>query len=374
MVEVSRRETAAAVAVLSVTAVGCGAQTDEARPGTAASSGPARAAGTVLDDARLVDSPAGAIVVSASGLYRANSRGLSRLGEPPTGARVGDVAFSDSANGVLAVLGDRDITVYSSVDGGAHWVPRSAKAVDSNLAPAGISSVRVAVAGSCIVIVAREATNTNFSQAVGLVSSNGGITWSTTRLPVAGEVAAASGVFWLVGGVQNQDVFSSGDGLTWAVTRPAGLGGDSAVGRITELEDGSVILPVTRTGSPGSISFARSADRGATWSAMSGTQIDSVREPGIAAPASLGRDGSWLVIETDGSRVYAGKLTADEPAVMSPNGLPPNVTGVVYRGKSDIVALASPSDCPAGKHSCASSTSVFGSTDGGQTWEGFTAS
>ncbi len=359
-----RRQVAVLVAVLTVLAPGC------ARLSHPQSS--ARAGRAILSvDARLIAAGTDVYVLSGNALYRAQGTGLTTVngGLPAAGSATRAVGF-EGAHGVMAAAEGPAVTVFNSSDAGRSWRETALESL-SKAAPDGVGDVQVAQADRRIVVLAREMTSSNFASAI-MLTSSGDHAWKIRQAPTAGRLVSANGLFWLVGGVEGNQVYASSDGSKWTsvalpVNAPSWTAGSPAA--VQGL--GTVIaITVHGAGDASRVLLIRSIDRGRTWSEMASVAVSAHTEADTTVPMAITPDGDWFVIEPDGSRVYRGNLVhAVSKDPISPNGLPSGVGQIAFSSSTDGMALGARTSCPRGKGSCRSTQIALVTRDGGQTWE-----
>ena len=308
-------------------------------------------------------------VISAAGLQSVNTGQVGSARRLPTSDTVPSVAFADDVNGWLGALAAGSIRVYHTSDGGSVWASAGSTTILGNEP---IADVRIAAIGERIVVIAIDQTSSNFSSAAALVSADGGKTWSTSRAPVAGRISALVSTFWLVGGVQGNQVYTSATGLVWTPVSLSVSGATWSAGTPVAISGSRILLPLTIRDANGvtRISMRVSGDNGGTWTEAATVSPPENTAVGIAVPVSISQDGTWETITTDGTKVYQGNVNqpSSAPSIVSPNGLTGNPIGLVFLTRSQGVALTTSSACPSGKPSCTTIEKVFGSDDGGQTW------
>lgn len=352
------------IILIALAGAGCG------RPQVAQSPAGNSRAG-LSADARLVASGTDEFVLSGNSLYGLRAGTLVKVAAlaPPQGSAVRAVAF-DGANGAMVASNGALLTMFSSSDIGHTWKQIGSKSLAQE-APDGLGDVDIAVANGRTVVLADEPSGSNFSSALVLTSAGTTGDWVLGRAPSAGTLFAADGLFWLVGGVEHNQVFVSEDGAQWMPTKlpvsaPSWSAGPGAAG-----PGGGAIIPVTvhKPGAASTVSLLRTTDHGLTWSLVASVALSVHTEVGITAPVAVSPGGSWVIVQADGARVFRGD-GADPASIqtISPNGLPAGVGQVAFPSSTDGLALAGVSVCPAGKNSCATSMAAFRTLDGGQTW------
>lgn len=284
-------------------------------------------------------------------------------------AQIASVAFADQQNGWLGALVSGSIRIYRTSNGGSGWAQAGSTSILGNEP---VASVNVAAIGQRIVVLAIDQTSSNFSSAAAVVSTDGGATWSTARAPVAGTISTAGNSYWLVGGVQNNQVYTSTTGLAWTPITLSATGTTWSAGNPVGISGGRVVLPLTIRDSGGSttVSIRVSSDSGATWTEAASVTPSETTAVGVAAPVSIAEDGTWQTFATDGSKIYEGSVDqpSAQPKILSPNGIAGSPIEVLFLSGTQGVLLAASTVCPSGKASCSTGEELFGTTDSGQTW------
>lgn len=341
-------------------------------PGSTASLGLATSspvAGGALTEVQLARAGSNVLVLTRQGLYKATGEQLDAVTPSlPAQSVSRAVAAEDSLHLVVAVaVDDSTVIEFRSADGGSTWAAAGRESIPTLN---GIANVHIGIAGSRIVVLANEATNSNVSSAMIAASADDGATWTVAQSPTGGEISSAGGVFWLVGGVMGDKVLASADGVSW---RPVTIPVASAywtAGNPTTVDGIGVVVPITSHDptAESQVTFWASTDQGITWRAL-GSVAAPHTEFNTTVPASVTSDGHWIAIWPDGSKILSGILGDIEGrAIASPNGLPNNVSAVVFSSATEGVADAAQGSCPNGKLSCISTTVVVHTRDGGQTW------
>lgn len=322
-----------------------------------------------LSGAQFVRAGPSAIVLATTGLYRASGNRLQPLSPPfpPTSGQREALAAADPMHFVAAATIDAQaVDERQSVDGGQTWTsPASVRVPTDN----GIGSLSVGAIDTYIVALANEASSAAVSNAMVAASSDKGASWSVVSSPAGGTLSAEGGVFWLVGGVMGDRVYESNDGMSWRpvnlpVTAPYWTAGSPA-----QVEGVGTVIPITTHEQGASqIIFVASQDQGVSWRVL-GAAPGPQTEFSTTLPTSITSSSDWMTVSPDGSKILAGNISqVDAHRIISPNGLPSNVYGVVLLSSTEAYALAAPSSCPDGKQSCTSTTVLLHSVDGGQTW------
>lgn len=377
------RRIAALIAAVIAVSVSCGTQPSALRP--AASPGQSSASGQpVPSGVQIVHGLGGRLFLLSSRLLLDATDGLSTVNPslPAIGSAKG-LAFAPSGKAWLAVLGvgGRAVLLYVSTDGGKSWTLFGQQTVSKAQAPDGVSDVSVAATDNQVVVVATVARNTAFSDGVALVVDTATGTWTTARAPVAGDVTAATGKYWLVGGISFNEIYGSDDGLVWV--RSSAPVNASMWDWTTSVPVGTsstaVLLPVTvqSSGTSQQVSVFSTQDDGTTWTNVGTTKTDVAE--GVTFAMSITSDANWYAIARDGSRSYRGDANPPyDVQPISPSGLSMSsgdgVSDIAFTTATHGLALVSHNDCPpnarASRSSCTNTLVAEWTDDGGQTWSG----
>lgn len=308
----------------------------------------------------------GVLAYGESGVYRADRDALVHVGAYPDSASVRS-EFADLGGDRLAVAtaDGAAIRLYVSDDRAATWVLAGSTSVDTI---DGIVGIDLAWHGGTFVVLADEQSSSAFRFALLTISADGGVTWKTSQAPTGGRLSTANGWWWLTGGVSSDQVFRSVDGIDWHQVKVPMPAKEWTADRVIDVDGVGAVVPITvhNQDLESSVVFVATADGGQSWSEVGSTAAPPSAS-GSSIPSAIAADGSWIVVYVDGSGVISGRFGVDGAKVTSPNGLPENVTDIRMSTLS-LTAVATPSSCPTGKNSCASSVGVFRSLDGGQTW------
>lgn len=375
-----RRLAAVCAVVLALTAVGCSSAGSSPRPTKPqviptrtpndSTTRPPGATSPPLvspfGSPRLVKAPGGTFIVAEEGFFHLLSdgaRALNVTGLAETHAFA--IAATDDEILAAGLAQARTAIVVRSADSGRSWQGVGRVELPTT---SGIASISIGMVDQKYVVVGTEMTSSNVSFGSWGSTSDGGADWDAGNTPVGGAIGTAGGEFWLNGGVVGDEVFRSQTGRTWDAVSLGVQGNSWTAGQVYEGAMGSVVLPVTRHEESGSIlDFLVSSDA-ESWT-VGGSIAGPPTEVGVTIPSVVNASNEWFAILPDGSRVMSGTIGASEDVEpISPNGLPSNVLDVAYIGPKTLAAIASVDSCPTGKASCESTTAVFVSDDGGQTW------
>lgn len=353
---------------------GCvaGAPSGSASPaGSAAIATPASSAASTsptLTDVRLTRAGQHIVVL-------ANGRAVLETGAPvningqgvPSAPSIEAITSSSGANLVFVAARDpHSVIALTSTNDGASWT--SAGQQDLTGVDA-IGDLHVAGFGDQFAVLVNEAGSTAVSSGVVVTVPGAGGKWTVSPAPVGGDLSSAGGRYWIVGGVMGDQVFTSLGGLAWdSVKIPVSATYWTAAPAV-DVESVGVVIPVTShdPAGPSEVTFFATSDLGKTWRRMASVSAP-LTEFNTTIPTSITSDGRWVAIWPDGSKVLVGSLGAKDSKVISPNGLPANVSQVVFSSPTTGVAVSNVVACPDGKSSCSSSSVVSRTDDGGQSW------
>ncbi len=277
-------------------------------------------------------------------------------------------AITSSAGANLVYVAAEDppsVIALTSTNGGASWTAAGQKDLTGVDA---IGDLHVAGVGDQFAVLVNEAASTVVSSGVVAVQRPGG-KWTVRPAPAGGDLSSAGGRYWIVGGVMGDQVFTSKDGLAWdSVKIPVSATYWSAAPAV-DVEGVGVVIPVTShdPAGPSEVTFFATSDFGKTWKPRASVSAP-LTEFNTTIPTSITSDGQWVAIWPDGSKVLVGSLGAKDSKVISPNGLPANVSQVLFSSPTTGVAVSDVVACPDGKSSCSSSSVVSRTDDGGQSW------
>jgi hypothetical protein len=265
----------------------------------------------------------------------------------------------------VATTSDRSVDVLESDDRAATWSRVGAVSVDAVDPLAGLV---LAVHGSRIVVLAQEQSSSAFTFARIAASADRGQSWAIANAPSGGAISAASGSFWLVGGVSGDRIYQSSDGLTWEVVEAPLKAADWTAGQVVEATAFGAVVPITihDRDRASTVAFFGTTDGGRSWRAL-GLTSSASSASGTSLPINVAPDGRWIVVDPDGSSVRSGVLGEQRVNTVNQVSLPSNVTSVLINGDT-VTVSATPGSCPDGKSSCFSTIALLQSVDGGTTW------
>jgi hypothetical protein len=318
--------------------------------------------------------------VTDSGLAVTRDAGSTWLPATPPGLAATDiraVRFVDPANGLVVALSGTERQSFSlrrTGDGGLTWT-------SSRLpVPAGVD------AGAPISLAAPDASHLliglSLQQGLGLpgpgvllVSSNGGRTWSRRTLPGSGEVAFRSASQGWLAPVEGLLYRTRSGGRTWRrvpVQAPAGFHSLPSLAELPVFSDSvHAVLPVTfRRGKRAAVSFLTSSNGGNTW--RTAAAVAGRRAPSRAGrvPAAIADATDWFALPDGGSRVVSLE-NGSRLRNVATAGLPLTAPGFELADVSFASATtgwATISTCATGGAHCARDETLYRTLDGGADW------
>jgi hypothetical protein len=324
--------------------------------------------------ARLLSGGVG-YALTGSELALASDAGSSwRTATPPglAAADVRAVSFLDPANGLVVGLSGTErqaFVLWRTTDGGVTWTS-SALPMPANVDAAAPISVAVPDASHAFVSLSLQQGLGLPGPGVLLASSDGGRTWSRRILPRSGEiefVTASRG--WLAG--VDGGVYATRDGgRTWRTvtfSAPPGFRSPAPLAELPTFSDPThAVLSVTfRRGAHTALSFLISSNGGTTWQTAT-----VIAGSGTAATAVVDAT-NWIALPDGGRRVV--RVTNGKPVrTAATSGLPLASPGFELEGvsfASTSTGWATVSTCAhgAGLH-CTRGESLYRTVDGGVTW------
>ena len=210
-------------------------------------------------------------------------------------------------------------------------------------------------------------TSLNFSQGVWLAAPSGSSGWHASATPAGGTVTSVAGELWLVGGVQNQDLYSSSDGgSNWTpITVPLTVGTSVAYGPVEADGRGVALVATLSNSDEAQVVTGISSRAGWQWSGGAVIHLGGQIGPGGRPESSVADGVMWILGFSD--RVIRVDLATGRVAQVTPNGLPSLAGNFTIAALSKTSADVTDLD-PRCQHSQASCTSVLASTDGGLRW------
>lgn len=319
--------------------------------------------------------PRGIQVSTSSGSWR----GVDPPGVQATG--IGTATFTDPSSGWVAAYGSPQadgalpIAVYRTSDGGSTW---QSTTVDASPLFGNAASVRLSFATpSDGWLEVQTVSSSNFSNANLYRTTDGGVTWTKLKIPIAGAITFVSADDGFVsGGVTGGDLYATTDaGSSWqAVTLPGEPAGEIYGPAFTSLTDG--LVSVTSPSVNGaSITVYRTTDGGSTWTTPDTATVAEANGD-IATPVASVK-GGWLAAVGAGDSFVSLPAGADSANTRTASGLPSNDLGQITMldfptGSASGLALYSGGACEGFKTGCLQFSALYSTADGGSTWSQIT--
>jgi photosystem II stability/assembly factor-like uncharacterized protein len=297
-----------------------------------------------------------------------------------------DVVFLDASNGWAAIIppdhySEGVIHIYNTQDGGQTW-GLHLLALSPDLPIVGKVYLDF-VDHNTGFILFKSQSGSSFSHGQLFATLDGGLTWEERSAPMGEPVVFVDPLHgWMTGGPLGDQVYRTGDGgLTWAAQQLPGLPEKGVfVGQPVFESLSQGYLPVTILGESLSQLVLFSTEDGAeTWTQTQVIDLSPGYEPGSALPFSLSAD-AWWVGTPASSTLYASSEGERDPALLSPNGLPPGLIKLDFTTEGVGWALVQEGTCfgdkiPANRNGtgsdpfyCLSQMRLFKTIDGGAQW------
>jgi len=324
--------------------------------------------------ARLLPGGAG-YALTGSELALTSDAGSSWRSATPPGLATGDfraVSFLDSANGVVVGLSGAErqaFVLWRTTDGGVTWTS-SALPVPANVDAAAPISLAVPDASHAFVSLSLQQGLGLPGPGVLLASSDGGRSWSRRILPGSGAIEFATASRGWLAGVGGGVYATRDGGRTWrtvTVSAPPGFRSSVPLAELPTFSDPThAVLPVTfRRGARAAASFLTSSDGGTSW------QTAAV-VAGHGAPAAAVVDATdWIALLDGGRRVV--RVTDGKPVrTAATSGLPLasadfELETISFASISTGWATVSTCSRGTGPH-CTRGERLYRTADGGATW------
>lgn len=324
--------------------------------------------------------------LSSNGLLRTDDSGKTweDITPPLTStAAVADVFFLDGNRGwVLSTNEDTQEALgqwmlYTTKDGGRTWVPTLFPSTsDIYGAGSGITIDFVDDAHGWIIV--KKPSSANFSLGVLYRTQDGGATWQTLEVPVAGSINFVDDtVGWLAGGPANEQLYRTEDGgakwVSVAVQPPGAFSRGTAVYDIpTFFDEKTGVLPVTFTGNAEMSGFAfyLTDDGGASWR-LPGPVVPSPKSIalGVRMLSDAITPNGW--VEVDPQQRNQLVLARDRGRIVrevAAAGLPGGVFHLDFASAAQGWAASTVERCP-DKKDCEVQSTLLSTDDQGVTWE-----
>ncbi|WP_054537331.1 glycoside hydrolase domain-containing protein [Herpetosiphon geysericola] len=277
------------------------------------------------------------------------------------GVDIQSVFFRDADHGWMVAVrtadGGAEVVCFRTADGGASWQVSTLAAFTQadGVAPPSMSYLDF-IDSTTGGIVIKSASGVNFSQGQLFKTTDGGATWSQHNVPIGAPVrfsSASDG--WLVGGPAGDQAYVTRDGgLTWIAQA---IGAEAGTGEVrsymlptfTDTQHGA--FPVIRGDADQSrVELYRTTDAGATWLLDETRDLQVGIEVGATVPVAVADIDHWVV----------GGPSAGST-------LPSDVVELKFANADQGWARTNSGSC-SNQTVCSFTTSLFQTSDGGQTW------
>jgi photosystem II stability/assembly factor-like uncharacterized protein len=295
--------------------------------------------------------------LSASRLSLTSDGGRTWRNITPAGVQASSirgVAFSNSRNGAVVSVGASGaLTLWGSGDGGHSWSVLSLPTPPDLDVGAPISAI-ILDAAHLFVGVRLEGPTTGTSASL-IATSDGGVTWTTTRLPVPGTLTFTTPLDgWLIGTGAASGLFvTHNGGRTWTAAvlpRPARLAYAGIAPGVPRFSGDRGALAATVLAGARAFSVVyRSSNRGRTWAP--GRTIGA-RMPALggSAVAAVTAEGSVIARRSDGALVLQNASSA--ATVLAPPPVPRGASIGRLDFSSTSYGWLTVRSCSAGKQRC----------------------
>jgi hypothetical protein len=319
--------------------------------------------------------------LTGSELALTSDAGSSWRAASPPGLAADDVraaSFLDAANGIVVGLTGMErqaFALWRTTDGGLTWTSSSLP-VPSNVDAAAPISAAAPDASHAFVTLSLQQGLGLSGPGVLLASSDGGRTWWRTILPSSGEIEfATASRGWLVG--DDGGVYATGDGgRTWravSVPAPSGFGSAAPLAELPTFSDPThAVLPVTfRRGAREAVSFLTSSNAGATWQSAAVVSGGRAATTAGRIPTAVVDATDWIAFPDGGRRVVT--LMNGKPVrTVATAGLPLTSPGFQFEGvsfASTSTGWVTVSTCARGTaRDCTRGERLYRTVDDGSTW------
>lgn len=338
----------------------------------------AEPAGHPLESALLQDGFGYA--VTGSELALTNDAGSTWRAATPPGIAATDICavrFADPANGLIVALSGTErqsFSLWRTSDGGLTWAS-SPLPVPASVDAAAPISLAAPDASHLLVGLSLQQGLGLPGPGVLLSSSNGGQTWSRRILPASGEIAFTTATQGWLAPVEGRLYGTRDGGRKWrreTLPSPAGFHSPPLAGLPVFSDSTHAVLPVTfRRGTQAAVSFLASSDAGTTWRSAAAVAGRRAPTPAGRVPAAVAGATDWIALPDGGSRVVSlenGNRVRD----VATAGLPLTAPGFELESVSFASATtgwATVSTCAAGSGAlCVRGEALYRTGDGGASW------
>lgn len=319
--------------------------------------------------------------LTESALELTSNAGSSWHTATPPGLAAADiraVRFVDSETGFVVALSGTEreaFTLWRTTDGGLTWTSSRLPvptAVDAS------ASIFVTTPDDLHWFVSLSLQQGLGRQGPGvlLASSNGGRTWSRRVLPGSGAIAFTTPTQGWLAPVDGGLFRTRDGGHTWrsaAIQAPAGFSSSLRLAEPPTFSDSTnAVVPVTfRHGTGAAMSFLTSRNGGTTWQPAATVTGRRVLSPAGRVPAAIADATHWLTLPDGGTRIV-GLVDGKPVRNAGTAGLPVNAPGFELENASFASAStgwATVSMCAAGTGTnCTRREALYRTLDGGSTW------
>jgi photosystem II stability/assembly factor-like uncharacterized protein len=293
-----------------------------------------------------------------------------------TGRAIRAVDFQDPEHGRVVALSGSGLQLYATTNGGETWTS-SALQTPSDVDAAGAVTVDFLNDVNGFVALRRE----DRGQGAGVLlrTTDGGATWRSFRLPAPGTIRFASTAVGWLSTTEGGDLYVTRNaGRNWRpvrLPRPSAYRAAIMVAGLPFLSDSfNAVLPVTLAGKRSAVSFLDSQDGGQTWriAAVIPTARPLTRAQPI--PSTVIDAVTWLAALEGGRRLVVvgdagARLVRVVPRSLPFGGTKPPVAQLGFAspttGWIQVDSLCPLFHAPR----CAGTQALYGTTDGGATWQ-----
>ncbi len=315
---------------------------------------------------------------------------------------IADVSFLNQAKGRLALIsvdpdGTNHYAISTTQDGGKRWDFTPLSLFDSG-DPAGISNKLsfYFIDDQTGWLVVKRSSSSAFNSGTLFRTLDGGTTWQKMIIPIGDPVYFVDATHgWTAGGAGVKNLFSTHDGgITWEQQQvvPEDTA-DSIYYNLPALNSTGIgLLPILITHQDQTrLAIFQTADFGTRWALSSETKVSQAGNQGFSFSALV--DGKWTATFSDGE-VLQGSSTGTEtiaraaliqnnPGVTNKSVIPEKpvavqgishldmaskTSGWAVNGAGDCNSAAAGNNAAGVQKSCASSSNLLQTKDGGLTW------
>lgn len=266
-----------------------------------------------------------------------------------------------------------DLTYERSGDGGETW---SAQRLPLTMSDGGQVDVELSADGSTVAVAAQLPHSSGIAGTGALFVGPVGQDLVGRPAPTAGTAAWVGTHLVLVSDVVSARLFVSDDlGATWTQSTVEGVtapldqpvpDGAPSIGLPVNAGPGRSVLPVTVFGGgTQSIDLLATTD-GHTFTSLARIPTRGTLGQGVTARGTSAGPDAALVVDPSSATLIA--VIGTDVATITPDGLPGPIDSLTFFDATHGLASVTVTACPTGKASCAETTSLYASSDGGRTW------